>query len=50
MNRLLASDAYAEQMTLVWMDAARYGDTSVFHDDGREYVAVAGLGTKCVQK
>ena len=21
-------------MTLVWMDAARYGDTSVFHDDG----------------
>jgi hypothetical protein len=33
-NRLLASDAYAERMTLVWMDAARYGDTSVFHDDG----------------
>jgi hypothetical protein len=27
-NRLLASDAYAERMTLVWMDAARYGDTS----------------------
>ena len=21
-------------MALVWMDAARYGDTSVFHDDG----------------
>ena len=33
-DRLLASDAYAERMTLVWMDAARYGDTSVFHDDG----------------
>jgi hypothetical protein len=33
-NRLLASNAYAERMTLVWMDAARYGDTSVFHDDG----------------
>ncbi|HCY57881.1 MAG TPA: hypothetical protein DHU78_03365, partial [Opitutae bacterium] len=33
-DRLLASHAYAERMTLVWMDAARYGDTSVFHDDG----------------
>ena len=33
-DRLLASEAYAERMTLVWMDAARYGDTSVFHDDG----------------
>ena len=31
---MLASDEYAERMTLVWMDAARYGDTSVFHDDG----------------
>ena len=34
MDRLLSSEAYAERMTLVWMDAARYGDTSVFHDDG----------------
>ena len=33
-DRLLASDEYAERMALVWMDAARYGDTSVFHDDG----------------
>ena len=33
-DRLLSSEAYAERMTLVWMDAARYGDTSVFHDDG----------------
>ena len=33
-DRLLASDGFAERMTLVWMDAARYGDTSVFHDDG----------------
>ena len=33
-DRLLSSDGYAERMTLVWMDAARYGDTSVFHDDG----------------
>lgn len=33
-ERLLASDAYAERMTLAWMDAARYGDTSVHHADG----------------
>ena len=33
-DKLLASESYAERMTLVWMDAARYGDTSVFHDDG----------------
>jgi len=33
-DRLLAAAEYAERMTLVWMDAARYGDTSVFHDDG----------------
>ncbi len=33
-DRLLASPAYAERMTLAWMDAARYGDTSVFHADG----------------
>ena len=33
-DRLLASDAYAERMTLAWMDAARYGDTSVHHADG----------------
>lgn len=33
-DRLLSSDEYAERMALVWMDAARYGDTSVFHDDG----------------
>jgi hypothetical protein len=33
-DRLLASDAYGERMALMWMDAARYGDTSVFHADG----------------
>jgi len=33
-DRLLASDAYAERMTLAWLDAARYGDTSVHHADG----------------
>lgn len=33
-DRLLASDAHAERMTLAWMDAARYGDTSVYHADG----------------
>jgi hypothetical protein len=33
-DRLLATDAYSERMTLAWMDAARYGDTSVHHADG----------------
>ncbi|MEL6898391.1 MAG: DUF1549 domain-containing protein, partial [Planctomycetota bacterium] len=33
-DQLLASHAYAERMALNWMDAARYGDTSVMHADG----------------
>jgi hypothetical protein len=33
-DRLLASEHYGERMALAWMDAARYGDTSVFHADG----------------
>ena len=33
-DRLLASDHYGERMALAWMDAARYGDTSVMHADG----------------
>ena len=33
-DRLLESRAHAERMTLAWMDAARYGDSSVFHADG----------------
>ncbi len=33
-DRLLASDHYGERMTLAWMDAARYGDSSVMHADG----------------
>ena len=33
-DRLLASPHYGERMALMWMDAARYGDTSVFHADG----------------
>ena len=33
-DRLLDSPRYSERMTLAWMDAARYGDTSVFHADG----------------
>ncbi|MEC9094501.1 MAG: DUF1549 domain-containing protein, partial [Planctomycetota bacterium] len=34
-DRLLASRSFGERMTLNWMDASRYGDTSVFHADGR---------------
>ena len=30
-------------MTLAWMDAARYGDSSVYHDDGVRFMAVARL-------
>ncbi len=33
-DRLLASPRYGERMTLAWMDAARYGDSSVMHADG----------------
>ena len=33
-DRLLASKAFAERMTLHWMDVARYGDSSVHHADG----------------
>ena len=33
-DRLLASPQYGERMALAWMDAARYGDSSVMHADG----------------
>ncbi|MEX0867551.1 MAG: DUF1553 domain-containing protein [Pirellulales bacterium] len=33
-DRLLGSEHYGERMALAWLDAARYGDTSVFHADG----------------
>ena len=33
-DRLLASKKYGERMALAWMDAARYGDSSVMHADG----------------
>ncbi len=33
-DRLLAAPAYGERMALSWLDAARYGDTSVMHADG----------------
>ncbi|MEO8496872.1 MAG: DUF1549 domain-containing protein, partial [Planctomycetota bacterium] len=33
-DRLLKSPHYGERMGLMWLDAARYGDTSVFHADG----------------
>jgi hypothetical protein len=33
-DRLLSSNRFGERMALDWMDAARYGDTSVFHADG----------------
>jgi hypothetical protein len=33
-DRLLQSSHYGERMALMWLDAARYGDTSVYHADG----------------
>ena len=33
-DRLLSSRHYGERMALMWLDAARYGDTSVYHADG----------------
>ncbi|MEO1530363.1 MAG: DUF1549 domain-containing protein [Planctomycetota bacterium] len=33
-DRLLGSSHYGERMAVMWMDAARYGDTSVYHADG----------------
>lgn len=33
-DRLLGKNAYGERMALAWLDAARYGDSSVMHADG----------------
>jgi len=33
-DRLLSIERYGERMALAWMDAARYGDSSVMHADG----------------
>ena len=33
-DRLLGMERYGERMALAWMDAARYGDSSVMHADG----------------
>ena len=49
-DRLLASPRYAEQRTMHWLDAVRYGDTAGFHGDNpipawpyRDYVLQAFL-------
>ena len=34
LDRLLANPHFGERMTVDWMDAARYGDSSVMHADG----------------
>ena len=33
-DRLLSSPRFGQRMAMAWMDAARYGDTSVYHADG----------------
>ena len=49
-DRLLSSPRYAEQRTMRWLDAVRYGDTAGFHGDNpipawpyRDYVLQAFL-------
>ena len=49
-DRLLSSPRYAEQRTMHWLDAVRYGDTAGFHGDNpipawpyRDYVLQAFL-------
>jgi len=49
-DRLLSTRAYAEQRTMRWLDAVRYGDTAGFHGDNpipawpyRDYVLNAFL-------
>ena len=32
-DRLLASEHFGERLALIWLDAARYGDTNGFHHD-----------------
>ena len=34
LDRLFASEKFGERMAVMWLDAARYGDTSVYHADG----------------
>ncbi|WP_031497699.1 PSD1 and planctomycete cytochrome C domain-containing protein [Bryobacter aggregatus] len=52
-DRLLASKAYAEKMTMHWLDAVRYADTAGFHGDNlfpawpyRDYVLNSFLNNK----
>ena len=37
-DRIFKSEAYGERMALAWMDAARYGDSSVMHADGPRFM------------
>ena len=37
-DRLLASERFGERMALAWLDAARYGDSSVHHADGPRFM------------
>ena len=37
-DQLLTSKHFGERMALIWMDVARYGDSSVFHADGPRFM------------
>ena len=43
-DRLLQSPRFGERMAVHWLDAARYGDTSVFHADGPRDMWIWGIG------
>ena len=52
-DRLLASQAYAEHQAVPWLDAVRYADSAGYHSDGerpawpyRDYVLRALLNNK----
>lgn len=48
LDRLLDSKHFGERMAVMWLDAARYGDTSVYHADGpRDMWAWRDTVVKC---
>ncbi|MFL2451657.1 MAG: DUF1549 domain-containing protein [Verrucomicrobiales bacterium] len=49
-DRIFKSEAYGERMALAWMDAARYGDSSVMHADGPRFMwPWRDWGYQCIQ-
>ena len=49
-DRLLASDAYAERMTSEWLDVARYSDSNGYQRDHEHAFGHGGLGDSVFQE